>query len=271
MSRCWRRTSRAGGGRFRGIRHSTAWDADPAIARPAHRPGARADGATSLPRGLRAAGAARPDLRRLALPSAARRADRPGRAPSPRPPIVLDHVGGAAGHRPLCRPAATRSSPPGRSRHRASSPSCPNVVRQAGRARHGHRRLRLRTSGRRRPAREAAGRRLEALHRDLHRGRSAPSAACSKATSRSTRAVCSYAVLWNAFKRIAAGRLGGREDRAVQRHGERVYRLTGICRTGGYSAQLAHERTGMIQPLGAAMTLLPDGREIKREADMARQ
>ena len=40
---------------------------------------------------------------------------------------------------------------------------------------------------------------------------------------------------------------------------------------GGYSARLAHERTGIIQPLGAAMTLLPDGREIKREADMARQ
>ena len=39
------------------------------------------------------------------------------------------------------------------------------------------------------------------------------------------KGMCSYPVLWNAFKRIAAELLRRREDRAVQRRREESYRL----------------------------------------------
>ena len=57
------------------------------------------------------------------------------------------------------------------------------------------------------------------------RGCSAPTAACSRATSPSTRAATATASFWNACKKLARGRLGRREHRAVQRHGSRFYRL----------------------------------------------
>ena len=39
------------------------------------------------------------------------------------------------------------------------------------------------------------------------------------------KASCSYAVLWNAFKRIAADASAGREGGAVPRHRDAAYRL----------------------------------------------
>ena len=66
-----------------------------------------------------------------------------------------------------------------------------------------------------------AGRGLAALHRDLHRGVRRRRAACSRATSPSTRARLSYGVFWNACKRLAAGASAAEQGGAVQRHGQR--------------------------------------------------
>ena len=44
---------RAGGGRFRGIRHIIAWDADPQVRNPGNPARARNAGRREIPRGLR--------------------------------------------------------------------------------------------------------------------------------------------------------------------------------------------------------------------------
>ena len=44
---------RAGGGRFRGIRHITAWDADPTLMNPAYAPPPGLLARRDVPRGLR--------------------------------------------------------------------------------------------------------------------------------------------------------------------------------------------------------------------------
>ena len=78
--RCSRR-NRAGGGRFRGIRHIAAWDADPTVRNPGN-PAPPGCSRRDVPRGVRAARPARALVRRLALPPADRRADRArGRVP----------------------------------------------------------------------------------------------------------------------------------------------------------------------------------------------
>ena len=94
----------AGNGRFRGIRHSSAWDADPECRRhvcdAAEGPAAR----QHLPQGLCLPRAARPQLRRLAVSSADRRTHRPR-------PRLSRHQDRARPlrrpdrHRQLCRPA----------------------------------------------------------------------------------------------------------------------------------------------------------------------
>ena len=77
---------RAGGGRFRGIRHIVAWDADPQVRNPGNPARARNAGRQDIPRGLRGAGADGLLVRCLALSSAARRTDRasPTRFPTRR-------------------------------------------------------------------------------------------------------------------------------------------------------------------------------------------
>ena len=94
----------AGNGRFRGIRHSSAWDADPNVAGMyATRPkGLLLD--STFPQGFCLPRAAGPELRRLAVSSADRRTHRPR-------PRLSRHQNRARSlrrpdrHRQLCRPA----------------------------------------------------------------------------------------------------------------------------------------------------------------------
>ena len=170
-------------GRFSGIRFSDLPRRRPGDPPGPHQPGARPDGRQDLARGLRAVGQARPHLRFLALPSADRRAGRPGRRLSgdrhrARP------CRRAAGLCPLCRPPRRDlrrlEEVDGRARQAAQR------QHQAGRARHAHGLLQfLRTADparlrRRWPPPSSPGSRPASSC-------SAPSAACSKATSRSTR------------------------------------------------------------------------------------
>ena len=153
----------AGDGRFRGIRH--------------RRPGRQPRGANShttrrtgsrpirLPRGPGAAWRARPLLRGLALSSAAADLLALARA-VPEPTMVLNHCGGPLGIGPY---AGRRDavSPTG-SADMAELARCPNVVVKLGGlgmdiGEFDH----CACPSRRR---RAAGRRLAALHRDLHRG-----------------------------------------------------------------------------------------------------
>ena len=148
-----------------------------------HQSGARPDGRQDLARGLRAVGQARPHLRFLALPSADRRAGRPGRR------LSGDRHGArpcrrAAGLCPLRRPPRRDlrclEEVDGGARQAAQR------QHQAGRARHAHGLLQFLRTADRRPA----PRRWPPPSSPGSRPASscsAPSAACSKATSRSTR------------------------------------------------------------------------------------
>ena len=154
---CWRRTSRAGGGRFRGIRHISAWDADPAVLQPVLP--AAAAGCWPTRTSARASRA----WPRSACPSTPGSTTRS--SPSltdlarafPDTTIVLNHVGGPLGDRRLRR-AARRGLRRLGGRDPRRWPTCPNVVRQARRAGHAHQRLRLprRAASRRPPSALAA-------------------------------------------------------------------------------------------------------------------
>ena len=75
------------------------WDASPMIGNAHTAPARTSIAAVGLPRGLRAAGRARPDLRRVAFhPQLADVVDWP--APFPSATIVLDHCGGPLGYGP---------------------------------------------------------------------------------------------------------------------------------------------------------------------------
>ena len=94
----------AGNGRFEGIRHQTGLDADPGIRAtraPIPTPGLRRQ---DLARGLRRTGQARSHLRCLAYhPQLGEIADLAEAFPDTS--IVLDHVGGPLGYACVCRPA----------------------------------------------------------------------------------------------------------------------------------------------------------------------
>ena len=112
-SRCCEAHIRAGGGRFRGVRHSAAWDASDVIGNSAAADGPAPLPAAGLPRRPRAPHRARAVARRLGVPSAARRRGRPG----PRVPDGQHHRGPRAAGRSATGPtpaSATRSSRPGR-------------------------------------------------------------------------------------------------------------------------------------------------------------
>ena len=177
---------RAGGDRFRGIRHITAWDADASVRNPAY--ARRRDLLARRQASARASPQLAPlglSLRRLALPPADRRADRPrARLPGRR---RSSSTTSAARSASAPTPAsATRSSPPGRASIRELA-ACPNVCVKLGG-------LGMRISGfgfheqADAAVLRGAGRGLAALRRDLHRGLRRRRAACSRATSRSTRA-----------------------------------------------------------------------------------
>ena len=170
------------GGRFRGVRYGTSWDEGAAgkhVSRPIPRhrlldPKFREGFAELGKLGLTFNSwhffPQLPDLLDLARAF-------PGQT------IIVDHVGGHLGVGQYAGKQA--ETLPIWKKNMQDLAGCPNVSRQAGRARHDLVRLRLP------PARGAAllagaGRGLEALHRDLHRAVRRRTAACSRATSRPT-------------------------------------------------------------------------------------
>ena len=74
------------------------------------------------------------------------------------------------------------------------------------------------------------------MHHDLRRRR----VACSKATSLSTRARCSYAVLWNAFKRLAAGASAAQRGRPFQRRPHSACIDCEVCASGAAASRRRH-------------------------------
>ena len=66
---------------------------------------------------------------------------------------------------------------------------------------------------------------LGALHRRPASSCSAPTAACSRATSRWRRWASATATLWNAFKRIAAGASADEKTALFSGTAQRAYRL----------------------------------------------
>ena len=105
---------RAGGGRFRGVRHSAAWDASDVIGNSAAADGPHVYQRPDFRAGLAVLDPARPLARRLGVPSAARATWWTWRARFPTPPSSSGHVGGVARLRPLRRQARRRCSRPGR-------------------------------------------------------------------------------------------------------------------------------------------------------------
>ena len=172
-------------------------------------------------RGVRPAAPARAQLRRLDVFHPARRAGRSGARLSG----DADRARTMSAARSASAPTpagATRSSPNGGA---ASSElaRCPNVSRQARRARHAAVRLRR---ARRRAAAElrAARRGVAALYRDLHR-RVRPERAMFESNFPVDKGSGSYAVFWNAFKRIAAGCSAAEKEALFSGAASRFYRL----------------------------------------------
>ena len=188
----------------------------PADPQQPHQPAAGPVRPAGVPRGLRAAGAARPVVRGLAVPPAAADGDRPGA----RLPGHLDHPQPCrrpAGHRPLCRPGRDEVFASW-TRDMHALARCPNVMREARRPGHADRPGFDFAPARVPPTSQRARRGLAALDRAPASRPSARRAACSRATSRSTSSRLSYAVLWNAFKRLAAGASAAEREDLVQRH-----------------------------------------------------
>ena len=192
---------RAGGGRFRGIRHAAAWDADPALA-------------TSPTRHRRACSATRPSaraspssrrsgcLRRLAVPPADPRA-RPTLARAfPETPIVLEPrrrrrsaIGPYAGRRDEIFATWAASI--------RELAACPNVYVKLGGI--GMRLVRQRLPRAAEPALIRGARRgLAAVRRDLHRGVRAVALHVREQLPRGQGRL-PYAAYWNACKILARG------------------------------------------------------------------
>ena len=207
----------AGDGRFRGIRHSSAWDAATDVARHVCQPAEGADARSDLPQGLCLPGAAEPELRCLAVSPADRRAGRSGARLSRTRQIVLDHA--AARSASVATRATRRNlSRSGRPRSRRSR-KCQNVVVKLG------------------------GLAMCLFGYDFHLRAKPPSSeelaaawrpyieTCIEAFGPRARMFesnfppdkgqCSYQVIFNAFKRIAAHSERGREDGAVLADGDR--------------------------------------------------
>ena len=100
---------------------------------------------------------------------------------------------------------------------------------------------------------------------DLHRGVSAPVAACSESNFPADKAGHSYAVGWNAMKRLAAGASAEEQDDLFWRTAARAYRLdiSDIMRKGDTrSAHRQHRGNDMTSRNGHAypkVGLLIDG------------
>ena len=211
---------RAGGDRFRGIRHITAWDADQSVRNPAYAPPPDLLADQTFREGFAVPRAARPVLRRLALSSADRRADRS------RARLSRHHHRAQprrrADRRSAPMPAsATRCSPLGSVDPRRSPPARTSSSSSA--ARHAHQRLRDFHEKAEPPSSEALAAAWRPTSRPASR-RSAPRAACSRATSRSTRARTATRCSGTPA-RSCRGRQRGGEDRSVRGTAARFYRL----------------------------------------------
>ena len=187
------------------------------VSQGAHQSAQGPDARSDLARWVRAAGAAQPDLRGLALPSPADRT----RRPRPRLPANHNHpqpcrratrhraLQGQKG-RNLCavEAAASRRSRNPRTSWSSSAGSAMPIRRCSTS-------IRAETP----PSSEE----MAAAYRPYIETcieRSGRSAGCSKAIFRPMGSSSSYPMLWNAFKRPGLRRVGRREGRDVQRHGE---------------------------------------------------
>jgi L-fuconolactonase len=211
---------RAGGGRFRGIRYSAVWHPDPAargsLARPAPYvmadPAFRAGMAELAPLGLSFDAwcyhTQLPELTDLARSF-------PGTT------IVLNHIGGVIGIGPYAgRRDAVRAEWAASLRELAG---CPNVT------------VKLGGLGMRLPGFDFADRPLPPSSQDLAQAWRPYFETCIELFGASRcmfesnfpvdKGCCSYEVLWNAFKRVAAG--ASTADKQALFHGTaaRVYRL----------------------------------------------
>ena len=212
---------RAGGGRFRGVRHSAAWDASPIIGTFGIATGPHGLQRQGLPRRARAAHRARAVARRLGLSSAAGRRGRSG-AQRPR----RQHHRGPRRRAARLR-AVRRQARRGLRRLEGRDPRAGDVPERDDEARRhddAPGRLRLRRGARAdRPRRSwpRSGGRTSSRASSA----SAPTAACSRATSRWTRWASATAPLWNALKRIAAGASADEKLALFSGTARRAYRL----------------------------------------------
>ena len=205
----------AGGGRFRGIRYSAGWDADPIIGNShgvsAIRPLSRLD----CPRRHEAPGEARPGARCLAVPSAARRGGRSGARLPQRQHRHVSH-GRPAGLRPLCRQEGR-----GLRQLEGIDDRARQVSQRVGQARRRHdaaRRLRLRQAAGAAIVR-GAGRLLGPVRQDLHRPvRSRPLHGREQLSGREDGHRHAGAV--EHVQAPDRRRVGRREESDLQRHGE---------------------------------------------------
>ena len=121
----------AGQGRFRGIRHSSAWDADADGRRHVRDAAAGTVARYDLPQGFCLSGAARPEFDAwLFHPQLGDFIDLARAFPTADHPRSLRRP---ARHRPLCRQARGNLSRPGKPSIQEIA-KCPNVVREARRA-----------------------------------------------------------------------------------------------------------------------------------------
>ncbi len=211
---------RAGGGRFRGIRHITAWDADPSILNPAYAPPPGLMGETKFREGLARlaplglsfdAWLYHPQIDELTALAQA----------SPETRIVLDHVGGPLAIGPY---AGKRDAIfPGWAASIRKLAQCPNVYVKLG----------------------GLGMKINGF--DFHEGVDPPSSEALAAAWKPyidtcieafTPARCmfesnfpvdkgsySYGVFWNACKRLASGASAGEKADLFARTAARFYRL----------------------------------------------
>ena len=218
---CWRPRSRAGGGRFRGIRHSAGWDADPIIGNShgVSGPGLYRD--PTVRAGMKRLEKLGLVARCLAVPSAARRRGRPGARLPRRQHRHVSH-GRPAGLRPLCRQEGR-----GLRQLEGVDDRARQVSQRVGEARRRHdaaRRLRLR---------QAAGAAVVRGSSPATGGRtsrpastcSAPTAAWSRATIPVEKMGIGMPALWNMFKRLTAGASAAEKKAIFSGTANRVYRL----------------------------------------------
>ncbi|WP_211869514.1 amidohydrolase family protein [Neoroseomonas terrae] len=214
---------RAGGGRFRGIRHIAAWDPDPTMLNPAYQPGQhmlldpvfRAGFAELAPLGLSFdAWLLHPQLDDLVDLARAF----PGTA------IVLNHIGGPlAIGRYAGRREEARLEWAGAMQRLAT---CPNVHVKIGGL--SMRMLGFGFEAQERPASSAERAQIWRPYVQTCIELFGAQRCLFESNFPVDKGAVGYGVLWNAFKRLAAGASAQEKDDLFWRTAARVYRLDGI-------------------------------------------